>query len=65
MYLHGLLDGLPGDDTRGLDSDPLPGLGVDGSGAVDGVTESVDDTAEKLAADGNVHNGSGTLHNVT
>ena len=63
-YLHGLLDGLPGDDSRGLDSDPLPGLGLDGSGAVDGVAQGVHHAAQKLAAHGNVHDGAGTLHNV-
>ena len=64
MYLHGLLDGLPGDDAGRLDTDPLPGLGLDGSGAVDGVAEGVHDAAQQLAAHGNVHDGAGTLDNV-
>jgi len=51
--LDGLVDGLTGQDTRGLELSTALGLGVDGTLAVDGVTESVDDTAEQLRADGN------------
>lgn len=50
--LDGLVDGLTGQDTRGLELSTALGLGVDGTLAVNGVTESVDDTAEQLRADG-------------
>ena len=50
--LDGLVDGLTGQDTRGLELSTALGLGVDGTLAVNGVTESVDDTSEQLRADG-------------
>jgi hypothetical protein len=52
--LDGLVDGTTGQDTRGLELSTALGLGVDGALAVNGVTESVDNTAEKLRADGNI-----------
>ena len=64
-YLHGLLDGLPGDDARGLDTDTLPAGGLDGAGAVDGIAEGVDDAAEELSADGHVDDGAGTLDDIS
>ena len=62
--LHGLPHGLAGDDARGLEADPGPGLARDGAGAVDGVAQSVDHAAEQLVADGDVDDGAGPLHDV-
>ena len=50
--LDGLVDGLTGQDTRGLELSTALGLGLDGTLAVNGVTKSVDDTSEQLRADG-------------
>jgi hypothetical protein len=41
-----------------------PGLVAEGSGAVDGVAEGVNDASEQLDADGNVDDGTGSLDNV-
>ena len=50
--LNGLVDGLTGQDTRGLELSTALVLGLDGALAVNGVTQSVDDTSEQLRADG-------------
>ena len=52
--LHGLVDGATGQDTRGLELSTALDGGVDGALAIDGVTQSVDDTAEHLRADGDI-----------
>ena len=62
--LHGLVDGLAGDNSGGLKLDSLSLVGHDGALTVDGLTESVDDTAEEALANWDVHNGSGSLHNI-
>ena len=64
-YLHGLLDGLPWNDARGLDAHTLPGLGVKGPCSINGVSQSIDNTAKKLRADRDVDNGACPLDNVT
>jgi len=43
--LHGLVHGLAGQDTWGLDFYTLAGGGVDGAFAVDGLSKTVDNTA--------------------
>lgn len=55
--LHGLVDRLAGQNSRGLEhgSDPLRRL--DGALAVDGVAQSIDDTAKHLGTNGNVNLG--------
>ena len=63
--LHGLLDGLPGDDAGGLQADPVPLLAGDGALAVNGVTQSVNDTAEDLSADGDINNSSSPLDDIS
>lgn len=52
--LDGLADGLTGKNTRGLELSTALLGGLEGSLAIDGVTESVNDTAEKLGSDWNV-----------
>lgn len=52
--LHGLVDGAAGENTGGLDLGTALLVGLDGSLAVDGLTEGVDDTAEEGLADRNV-----------
>merc|ERR1719341_996162 len=63
--LHGLLDRLPGDDAGGLQSNPVPLLAADGALAVNGVTQSINNTSEDLVTDGDINNGSGSLDNVS
>merc|ERR1712079_965693 len=63
--LHGLLDRLPGDDAGGLQSHPVPLLTSNGALSVNGVAKSVNNTAEDLSADRDVHNGSSPLDNVS
>jgi hypothetical protein len=52
--LHGLVDRLARQDTRSLELSTALLLGVERTLAVNGVTQSVDDTAEQLRADRNV-----------
>lgn len=52
--LHGLVDGAAGENAGGLELGTALLLGVERALAVDGVTQSVDDTAEKLGADGDI-----------
>lgn len=40
-------------------------VGLDGSLAVDGVTEGVNDSAEHALTDGDIHDGTGSLDNIT
>merc|ERR1719341_2173014 len=63
--LHGLLDRLPGDDAGGLQSNPVPLLAADGALAVNWVTQGINDTSKDLVTDGDIHNGSGSLDNVS
>jgi hypothetical protein len=55
---------LSGDDTWGLQLDSLSHVGLDGSGAVDGVSEGVHDSAQHAFSDGHVHNGTSSLHDI-
>ena len=52
-------------DTRGLKANPEPGLGANGTSTINRVTQSIDDTAEKLITNRNIDNGSGTFDNIT
>lgn len=52
--LHGLVDGVTGENARGLLLGTTLLSGLDGTLAVDGVAEGVNDTAEKSLADGDV-----------
>lgn len=52
--LDGLVDRLAGQDTGGLELSTASLLGVEGTLAVNGVAESIDNTAEQLRADGDV-----------
>ena len=49
--LDGLVDGATGQDTRGLELSTTLLLGLDGALAINGVTQSIDDTAKHLRAD--------------
>ena len=52
--LDGLTDGLTGQDTGSLELRTAPLGGLEGTLAVDGVTEGINDTAEKSLADGDI-----------
>lgn len=52
--LYGLVDRATGQNARGLDLGTGSLLVVEGSLAVDGVTEAIDDTAQQLRADGHI-----------
>jgi hypothetical protein len=52
--LHGLVDRLARENAGGLELGTASLLGVEGTLAVDGVTEGIDDTAEQLGADGDI-----------
>lgn len=52
--LYGLVDGVTGENTGGLLLGTTLLSGLDGTLAVDGVAEGVNDTAEKSLADGDV-----------
>jgi hypothetical protein len=49
-----LLDGLTGQDTRGLELSTAALGGLEGTLSIDGVTESVNDTSEEGLADGDI-----------
>lgn len=63
--LHGLVDGLSGDDTRGLQLDSLSLVRQDGTFTINGVAEGVDDTAEHAGTDWDIDDGAGSLHNIS
>lgn len=52
--LYGLVDGLARQDTRSLQLGTALLLGVEGTLAIDGVTEGINHTAEQLRADGDI-----------
>ena len=52
--LYGLVDGLAGQDTGGLELSTATLGGLEGTLSIDGVTESIDNTTEKTLADGNI-----------
>jgi len=52
--LDGLVDGLAGQNAGGLELGTALLLGVQGALAVNGVTQSIDNTAEQLRADGDI-----------
>merc|ERR1719341_1960804 len=62
---HQAVDRLPGDDAGGLQSNPVPLLAADGALAVNGVTQSINNTSEDLVTNGDIHNGSSSLDNVS
>lgn len=63
--LHGFVDGLSGDDTRGLQLDSLSLVRQDGTFTINGVAEGVDDTAEHAGTDWDIDDGAGSLHNIS
>merc|ERR1712087_943158 len=63
--LHGLLDGLPGDDAGSLQSNPVPVLAEDGTLAINGVAKSINNTTKDLGTHGNIHDSSGSLDNIS
>merc|ERR1712066_938523 len=63
--LHGLLDGLPGDDAGGLQTNPVPLLAGDGTLAINGISKSVNNTAKDLSANGDIHDSSSPLDNIS
>ena len=63
--LHGLVDGLSGDDSGGLELDSLSSVGLDGAETIDGDTEGVDDSAEHALSDGHIDDGPGSLDDIT
>jgi hypothetical protein len=59
------VDRLSGNDTWGLELDSLAEVALNGSLTVDGVTESVDDTAEHALSDGDIDDRTSSLDNIT
>jgi hypothetical protein len=53
--LHRLVDGATRQDTRGLKLGTALLLGVDGTLAINGVTQGIDDTAQQLRADRDIN----------
>lgn len=52
--LHGLVDGLTGQDTGSLELGTAPLSGLEGTLSIDGVTESIDNTSKESLADGDI-----------
>jgi len=63
--LHGFVDGLSGDDTGGLQLDSLSLVRQDGTFTIDGVAEGVDNTSEHALTDGDIHDRTSSLDNIT
>ena len=63
--LHGLVDGLSGDNAWGLEFDSLAHVALDGTVTVNGVSEGVNDSAEHALTNGHVDDGAGSLDNIT
>lgn len=63
--MHGLVHGLSGDNAGSLELDSLSHVGLDGSVAVDGVTEGVHDSAEHALTDGDIDDGAGSLNDIS
>lgn len=63
--LHRLVHGFSGDDAWGLQLDSGTLVSIDGTLAIDGVTEGVDDSTEQALADGNINDRAGSLDNIT
>ena len=63
--LHGLVHGLSGDDTGGLELDSLAKIALDGAVAIDGVAEGVDNTTEHALTDGDIDDRTCSLDNIT
>lgn len=59
------MDGLSGDDTRGLELDSLAEIALDGAVAIDGVAEGVDNTTEHALTDGDIDDRTCSLDNIT
>jgi hypothetical protein len=63
--LHGLVNGSSGQDTGGLQLSLGSTDRVNLSLSVNGVSESVDDSAQKSRSDGNIHNLTSSLDSVS
>jgi hypothetical protein len=62
---HWLMDGLAGNDTGGFHFSTRSELGIDWAFAIDGFTESINNSAKELWADRNIDDGAGALDGVT
>merc|ERR1712215_124809 len=63
--LHRLADGLSWDDTRGLKTNSELLLCSQGTLAINWVSKSIDNTSKNFHANGNIHNSTGSLDNIT
>ena len=59
------MDGLSGNNARGLELDSLAHVTLDGTLAVNGVAEGVDNTSEHAFTDGDIHDRTSSLDNIT
>lgn len=58
------MNGSSGQDTGGLQLGLVPGIGLDLALAIDGVTQSVDDSAQHTGTDGDIDNLTSSLDSV-
>ena len=63
--LHGLSDGLSGDNSGGLELNSLSLGGLDGTKSINGNTKGVDDSSEESMTDWDIDNGSGSLDDIS
>ena len=59
------MDGLSRDDTWSFQLNSLTHVGVNGTMSIDGVTESIDNSAEKGITDGYIDNRSCSLDDIS
>jgi hypothetical protein len=59
------VDGLSGDDTWGLELDSLAEFTLDGTVSIDGVAESVNDSAKHALTNGDIDDRTSSLDNIT
>ena len=62
--LHGLVDRLTRDNARSLELNTRALVALDGTEAIDGVAERVNNTAEHAIADRDIDNGTGSLDDI-
>jgi len=63
--LHRFVDRLSGNDTGGLKIDLSSESGIDGSKAIEGVSEGIDSSAKEFGSDWDIDNSTGSLDGVT
>lgn len=63
--LHWLVHWLSWNDTWCFQFDSLSLIGLDGTGSIDWVTKSINNSSEHFLSNGDIHNWTSSLHDIT